>query len=363
MTSSRPDLSVVIPVYNEQDNLPRLHARLDPVLRGTGRSWEIVYVDDGSRDRSLEILREFAARGAGQVRVVELYRNAGQFAALAEGLEQARGEVVVTLDSDLQNPPEEIPRLLAAIDEGHDVVNGWRKNRHDSGFRRFVSRIANALARAVTGLPIHDYGCMLRACRREVVDQVVAFRDHAPYLPVLANTCARRPVELTVAHAGRHAGTSKYSLRKLIALQCDMLASLPGQPLRPIALAGAGLGFAACGAAFGLGLLAFLLESGGIVVLALSAVLFFLLGLLFLVVAVVAEYAGRTWDLARQRPRAVVRRVYGVPGRPIADRFEDEMGDPAERPAVAAHPLAAAPGEGPERPPRHEGRRAFPEAP
>ncbi len=339
MTPSNPDLSVVIPVYNEQDNLARLQARLEPVLRGTGRIWEIVYVDDGSRDRSLEILTEFAARGAGQVRVIELYRNAGQFAALAAGLEQARGGIVVTLDADLQNPPEEIPRLLEAIAQGYDVVNGWRKDRHDTTFRRLVSRIANGLARAVTGLAIHDYGCMLRACRREVVDQIVAFRDHAPYLPVLANTCARRPIELQVAHAGRHAGTSKYSLKKLIALQFDMLASLPGQPLRPIALLGAGLGFAACGAAVVLGLLAFLLESGAVGALALSGVLFFLVGLLFLVVAVVAEYTGRTWDLARHRPRAVVRTVHGVPGRPVAVRIEDESDDRAARPAVAALPL------------------------
>jgi undecaprenyl-phosphate 4-deoxy-4-formamido-L-arabinose transferase len=346
LTHARPDLSLVIPVYNEQDNLPRLQARLVAVLRGIGRRWEIVYVDDGSRDRSLDILRGFAAAGEGRVRVIELYRNAGQFSALAAGLEQAEGAVVVTLDADLQNPPEEIPRLLAAIDEGHDVVNGWRKDRHDSAFRRFVSRIANGIARAVTGLAIHDYGCMLRACRREVVDQVVAFRDHAPYLPVLANTCARRPVEIPVAHAGRHAGVSKYPLRKLIALQCDMLASLPGQPLRPIALAGAVLGFAACGAALAIALLALLLESGAVVTLGLAAVLFFLVGLLFLAVAVVAEYTGRTWDLARQRPRAVVRRVHGVPGRPGADRLEEAEDEVAAHPAAAARPAGDVGGAG-----------------
>ncbi|HYL59601.1 MAG TPA: glycosyltransferase family 2 protein, partial [Candidatus Acidoferrales bacterium] len=164
---------IVVPVYNEAANLESLWARLKPVLEGMQRPWEAVFVDDGSRDESLGILCGIAAAEEGRVCVVELARNFGQHSAILAGFRQSRGDVVVTLDADLQNPPEEIPRLIAAIDDGNDVVGGWREERHDRPFRRLASRLHNHLTSLIVGVPMHDYGCMLRAYRRHIVDTVV----------------------------------------------------------------------------------------------------------------------------------------------------------------------------------------------
>ena len=166
-------MSVVVPVFNESANLASLWSRLKPVLDGLDRPWETVFIDDGSRDDSLGILRRIAAGEEGRVRVVELARNFGQHSAILAGFRQSRGEIVVTLDADLQNPPEEIPRLIAAIDEGNDVVGGWREERHDRAYRRYASRLHNRLTSVIVGVPMHDYGCMLRAYRRHIVDTVV----------------------------------------------------------------------------------------------------------------------------------------------------------------------------------------------
>ncbi len=181
-------MSVVVPVFNESANLGVLWSRLKPVLDGLDRPWETVFIDDGSRDDSLFILREIAAGEEGRVRVVELARNFGQHSALLAGFRQSRGEIVVTLDADLQNPPEEIPRLIAAIDEGNDVVGGWREVRHDQAYRRYASRLQNRLTSIVVGVPMHDYGCMLRAYRRHIVDTVVDCDEKAAFVPALANT-------------------------------------------------------------------------------------------------------------------------------------------------------------------------------
>lgn len=338
----RPALSVVIPVYNEEKSLDRLHARLDPVLRGLGRSYEVIYVDDGSRDGSLEVLRRLQRAHPATVRVVELYRNAGQFMAILAGFERVRGDVVLTLDADLQNPPEEIPRLLEKLDEGYDVVNGWRKNRHDSAFRRLASRLANRIAARITGMQLRDYGCMLRAYRREVVRQVVASREHAAYLPTLANALARRVTEIPVAHAGRDAGTSKYSLLRLLQLQLDMLATFSVRPLRLLHLAGAvvaagalllGAGIAARGLLFG--------RSGNEVVLGLFVLLFLLVAALFVGLGLVAEYAGRIYDIVRDKPRYVVRAVHeepevrGAPGSPSPEAPLRDGGHRAAAPPPA----------------------------
>ncbi|MGH9749670.1 MAG: glycosyltransferase [Candidatus Polarisedimenticolia bacterium] len=343
--SGRPDLSVVIPVYNEEKSLDRLHARLDPVLRGLGRPYEILYVDDGSRDGSLEVLKALQRSHPGTVRVVELYRNAGQFMAILAGFERVRGEVVLTLDADLQNPPEEIPRLLAKLDEGYDLVNTWRQDRHDSGFRRLASRLANRIAARITGMQLRDYGCMLRAYRREVVRQVVASREHAAYVPTLANALARRATEIPVAHSGRDAGTSKYSVLRLLQLQLDMLATFSVRPLRLLHLAGAivaagalllGGGIAARALWFG--------GSGNEVVLALFVLLFLLVAALFVGLGLVAEYAGRIYDIVRDKPRYVVRCVHeeaddraSPGGSPALDTLRREAG----RSAAASPPAPA----------------------
>ena len=172
-------------------------------MRGCGRPWEVMFVDDGSRRRSLDILREIAASAHGAVRVVELARNFGQHSAILAGFRQCRGEIVVTLDADLQNPPEEIPRLLAAIDDGNDVVGGWREERQDSAYRRFASRLQNRLTSMIVGVPMHDYGCMLRAYRRHIVDTVVDCDEKAAFVPALANSFAKRVAEIPVGHDER----------------------------------------------------------------------------------------------------------------------------------------------------------------
>ena len=311
MRTSDPELSAVVPVYNEEGNLERLHARLDAALAATGRTYEIIYVDDGSADASLQVLKAILARHPDRVRIVELYRNAGQFMAILAGFEQVRGRVALTLDADLQNPPEEIPRLLERIDAGYDVVNGWRRDRRDGPFRRAASRLANRIAARVTGLALRDYGCMLRAYRREVVDQVVAHREHAAYLPTLANALARRVAEVPVAHAGRAAGVSKYPLGRLLALQLDMLATFSVRPLRLLHLVGFAVAAAALvgGAAVALRRL---FGAGGAndAVLALLLGLALLVGALFVALGLTAEIVGRVYDIVRARPRFTVARVH-----------------------------------------------------
>jgi undecaprenyl-phosphate 4-deoxy-4-formamido-L-arabinose transferase len=307
-----PHISAVVPIYNEAGNIDTLHRRLDAALRSLGRPYEIVYVDDGSRDRSLELLLEKRRADPERVVVVELYRNYGQFRAIIAGFEQARGEVVLTLDADLQNPPEEIPRLVRHLEEGgFDVVNGWRKERHDSPFRRLASRIANRIAATLTGVPMRDYGCMLRAYRRELTRQVAACHEQSPYVPTLANALAGRTAEIEVAHAPRHSGRSHYSLWKLIALQYDMVTSFSMLPLRWLSLLGAFVcgvtllcgGMLAAATAFVPGL-----RFGVVPVLVI--LLFLLIGVLFLTLGFVGEYVGRIYNEVRQRPRYVVRAVH-----------------------------------------------------
>jgi undecaprenyl-phosphate 4-deoxy-4-formamido-L-arabinose transferase len=312
-----PQISAVVPIYNEAGNVETLHRRLDAALRSLGRPSEIVYVDDGSRDGSLERLLDLRRADPERVVVVELYRNYGQFRAIIAGFEQARGEVVVTLDADLQNPPEEIPRLVAHLEAGgYDVVNGWRRERHDTPFRRLASRIANRIAAALTGVPMRDYGCMLRAYRLELVRQVAACHEQSPYVPTLANALARRTSEIEVAHAPRHSGRSKYSIWKLIALQYDMVTSFSVLPLRWLSVLGAGICGVTllCGGALAM---APLLRPGAKfgVVPFLVTLLFLLLGVLFFVLGFVGEYVGRIYNEVRHRPRYVVRAVHDGGGQ------------------------------------------------
>ncbi len=215
-------VSIVVPVFNESANLSSLWSRLKPVLDGLDRPWETIFVDDGSRDDSLGILREIAAGEEGRVRVVELARNFGQHSAILAGFRQSRGEIVVTLDADLQNPPEEIPRLIAAIDEGNDVVGGWREERHDQAYRRYASRLQNRLTSLVVGVPMHDYGCMLRAYRRHIVETVVDCDEKAAFVPALANTFAKRVAEIP--------GRSRRSRKRRVEVQPVQFGEAESQP-------------------------------------------------------------------------------------------------------------------------------------
>ena len=199
-------VSVVVPVYNEEANLPALLPRLLPVLASLRRPYEVVFADDGSRDGSLEILKAAAVANPGHVKVVELVRNAGQHMAILAGFTATDGEYVITLDADLQNPPEEIPKVVAEMDAGHDVVGTVRWNRQDTFFRKIASRLVNRTTALITGMRLNDYGCMLRGYHRDVVDVMSASDEAATFLPALAQQYARRPVEIPVAHAERTAG-------------------------------------------------------------------------------------------------------------------------------------------------------------
>jgi undecaprenyl-phosphate 4-deoxy-4-formamido-L-arabinose transferase len=225
-----PALSIVIPVFNEAQSLVALHQRLARTLATIGRPYEIIFVDDGSRDESADVLRTLRGRDAA-VRVIRFNRNYGQHAALLAGMERARGEIIVTLDADLQNPPEEIPRLLAALEGGADVVGGRRVSRRDAWGRRAASWLVNHATSAAIGVRLRDYGCMLRAYRRSVIDRILAFRGTRRYIPVLAAAFASSMTEIPVDHRAREHGRSRYGPLRLLGLAFDL--SVQVLALRP----------------------------------------------------------------------------------------------------------------------------------
>lgn len=306
-------ISVVIPVYNEAGNLGGLWSRLKPVLDSLDREWEVVFVDDGSSDQSLEILHEFSVQAAGRVKVVELARNFGQHSAILAGFRQSRGAIVVTLDADLQNPPEEIPRLIEEIEAGNDVVGGWREERHDHPYRRIASRMHNRLTSAIVGVPMHDYGCMLRAYRRHIVDTVVECDEKAAFVPALANSFAKRVAEIPVSHAERAVGESKYNLLRLATLSLNLITGFSLVPIQ--ALSVVGLGIFLLDALFAAILFAHRLIYGPQqegAVWTLFAVLFLFVGFIFLALGLIGEYVGRIYIEVRRRPTYIVRAVHGT---------------------------------------------------
>src|SRR5262245_29063737 len=201
-------VSVVVPIYNEEANLEEFLRRLLAVMDGSSNPYEVILVDDGSRDRSIEILKSWASRRGDVLRVLELSRNFGQHPAVLAGFRDVTGGVVVTLDADLQNPPEEIPKLLAKVEEGYDVVGGVRQSRQDSAPRRLASAIVNRVTAAMTRMRLTDFGCMLRAYSRDVVEEINRCDEASTFIPALAQSFARRPIEIEVAHAPRTRGES-----------------------------------------------------------------------------------------------------------------------------------------------------------
>jgi undecaprenyl-phosphate 4-deoxy-4-formamido-L-arabinose transferase len=305
-------ISVVIPVYNEEKNLPLLMDRLETVLRPLGRPYEVIFIDDGSRDRSLLILKSFVGRNG--VRVLELTRNYGQHSAIMSGFSVVRGSVVVTLDADLQNPPEEIPGMVRVMEEGnYEVVGTVRVMRRDSLFRMIPSRIVNAMTRKITGVHMTDWGCMLRAYRREVVDRMVESQEYSTFIPALATLYAKRMTEIPVAHAERHGGVSHYNLPRLLNLQFDLLTSFSEFPLKVLlylgsvlALGGVSLGVLLVGMRLFYGA-----EWGGYGIFTLFAILYFFVGGLFFALGIMGQYVGRIYHEVRKRPRFTIRRIHG----------------------------------------------------
>jgi undecaprenyl-phosphate 4-deoxy-4-formamido-L-arabinose transferase len=253
------------------------------------------------------------AKAEPRVKVVEFNRNYGQHSAIFGAFAEVRGQIVVTLDADLQNPPEEIPKLVAKIEEGYDVVGGWRQGRqdNDSFFRTMPSKIVNAITRKTTGVGLHDYGCMLRAYGRDVVNAMLLCKERSSFIPALANSFAKRITEVPVAHAERAAGTSKYGLWKLINLQFDLLTSFSLLPLQMLSVFGvitAAVGFLLF---LGLVLYRFLYPEGTAQgVFTLFAILFFFVGCQFIAFGLLGEYIGRIYQEVRDRPRYMVKKVH-----------------------------------------------------
>jgi len=313
MSHQELSVSVVVPVYNEEENLPDFIRRTLAACRGLDVPYEILLVDDGSRDRTLEMITEAAAGSPGEIVCVVLNRNYGQHSAIMAGFAQARGEIVITLDADLQNPPEEIPRLVETMSQGYDVVGTVRVNRRDSLFRRQASAIINRVTAKATGVMMHDYGCMLRAYRRNIIDAMLQCHERSTFIPVLANSFARRTTEIDVQHAARTGGESKYSVWKLINLQFDLLTSMTTFPLRLLSLTGAVISMLGIG--FGLLLLVLRLVYGarwaGEGVFTLFAILFMFVGAQFIGMGLLGEYIGRIYQDVRARPRYFVQEIVG----------------------------------------------------
>ena len=304
-------ISLVIPVYNEEANLPRLMERLMSVMQQMGKNHEIIFVDDGSRDRTLSILKSFLVYP--EVRVVELTRNYGQHAAIFSGFSIVRGDIVVTLDADLQNPPEEIPNLVRVMLEGdYDVVGTIRKQRKDSIFRTLPSRLINVVTRKITKVSMSDWGCMLRAYRKNIVDRMVTCHEHSTFIPALATYFSKKVTEIEVVHETRHAGESHYSMRKLINLQFDLVSSFSDFPLKFIMYSGIGVAF--LGISFGvvLGIARILYGARWAAegVFTLFAILFTFVGFQFFALGVMGEYIGRIYREVRRRPEYMIERVY-----------------------------------------------------
>ena len=305
------DLSLVIPVFNESDNLDELIRRCLTVCRQSGRIFEIILVDDGSSDNSSSMIADGAKRHETEIVGVLLNRNYGQHAAVFAGLAQSKGEIVITLDADLQNPPEEVPNLLQEIEKGFDVVGSVRLHRRDSLFRKYSSALVNSMVRRATGVMMNDYGCMLRAYRRPIVQAMLQCKEHSTFIPILANSFARTTSEITVSHESRHRGDSKYSVFKLISLQFDLLTSMSTFPLRLLSLLGTGI--ALCG----IGFAAFLLimrifmgaEWAAQGVFTLFAILFVFIGAQFIGLGLLGEYIGRIYHDVRARPRYFIQEI------------------------------------------------------
>lgn len=307
--SAAIEVSVVIPVYNEEEVLPALFARLYAALDKLSRSYEIIFIDDGSHDKSRALLRQQFQLRPDVTRVVYLKMNAGQHMALIAGFEHARGRRVVTLDSDLQNPPEEIGNLLAKMDEGFDYVGSIRRTRNDSLWRHVASRLMNRIRERITHIHITDQGCMLRAYDRDIIQAMLSSREVTTFIPALAFVYAANPTEITVEHEERAAGESKYSLYSLTRLNFDLVTSFSIVPLQMFSLIGIVVSIISF--LFVLYLVLRRLIVGPEVegVFTLFAIAFFVMGLLLFGIGLLGEYLGRLYLQVRERPRYLVHSV------------------------------------------------------
>jgi undecaprenyl-phosphate 4-deoxy-4-formamido-L-arabinose transferase len=305
----KPELSIVIPVYNEEAGLAKLFARLYPALDKLSLSYEIVFVNDGSRDQSATILADQFRERPDVTRVVLFNGNYGQHMAILAGFQATRGEIVVTLDADLQNPPEEIGNLVAKMREGYDYVGSIRRERQDVAWRTHASKAMNRLREKITHIKMTDQGNMLRAYGRNVIDLINQCSEVNTFIPALAYTFARKPTEIVVEHEERAAGESKYSLYSLIRLNFDLVTGFSLMPLQLFSMLGIGLSFVSAALFFVLLVRRFLFGSEVEGVFTLFAIDFFLMGVVLFGIGLVGEYVGRIYQQVRGRPRYVVQAV------------------------------------------------------
>ncbi|MCR6739629.1 undecaprenyl-phosphate 4-deoxy-4-formamido-L-arabinose transferase [Aeromonas dhakensis] len=317
-------VSVVIPVYNEEASLPVLLSRVTAACDQLSQDYEVILIDDGSHDGSTELISEAAAVEGSKLVGVLLNRNYGQHAAIMAGFETAKGDLVITLDADLQNPPEEIPRLVEAAMQGYDVVGTMRRNRQDSWFRKTASKLINKSVQKATGVHMSDYGCMLRAYRRHIIDAMLCCQERSTFIPILANSFARRTIELEVGHAERAHGESKYGLMHLINLMYDLVTCMTTTPLRLLSIVGsvvAGIGFT-----FSILLILMRLILGADWaadgVFTLFAILFTFVGVQLLGMGLLGEYIGRMYTDVRARPRYFIHRIVRTATTPSQQEAE-----------------------------------------
>ena len=303
------ELSIVVPVYNEAAVLPALFARLYPALDAIGRRYEVIFVDDGSKDRSVGMLRDQHQKRSDVTQVVLLRANAGQHAAILAGFEFAGGSYVITLDADLQNPPEEIPKLVAALDAGHDYVGGIRRSRQDSAWRRWASQTANRIRERVTKIHMTDQGCMFRAYHRDIVAAVLESREVQTFIPALAYLYASNPTEVVVEHEKRAAGETKYPLYKLIHLNFDLMTAFSVLPLQLFSMLGMGIAVVSFIFTAVLAIRRLIVGPEVQGVFTLFGVVFFLIGILLFGIGLLGEYLVRVYIQVRERPRSLVRTV------------------------------------------------------
>ena len=304
-------LSVVIPVYNEEAVLPALFSRLYPALDALGTPYEVIFVNDGSRDRSAALLREQFQKRPEVTRVILFNGNFGQHMAILAGFEHCRGERVVTLDADLQNPPEEIGKLLAKMDEGHDYVGSIRRLRQDAAWRRWASGLMNRMRERITHIKMTDQGCMLRAYDRAIVQAICASREVNTFIPALAYSYAHTPAEVEVEHEERAAGESKYSLYALIRLNFDLVTGFSVVPLQAFSFFGIFVSLVSLGFYVAVIVKRILAgEADGLWVIWDRDILeFFLIGVVLFGLGLVGEYVGRIYMQVRERPRYLIQAV------------------------------------------------------
>jgi len=310
---TRLDVSVFLPVYNEQDNIEQLNLKLTDALERLGRSYEVIYIDDGSADDSFAKLREIAARDA-HVRVISLRRNYGQTAAMSAGIDHARGQILIPMDADLQNDPADIPRLLAKLDEGYDVVSGWRKDRKDRWLtRQLPSRFANRLVAKLSGVELHDFGCSLKAYRRDALTGVKLYGEMHRFIPIYAGWAGARVAEIPVTHHARAAGRSNYGLSRTIKVFFDLITIkfLSSYLTKPLYLFGsAGLVCLVISLlSFAFALYYRIVEGVHLnrMPLATLSMIMFAMGIQFIFMGLLAEMIVRTYHESQDKPTYLIR--------------------------------------------------------